>query len=47
MKLYVKKIPGVRGFVGTTYAVMREDQYIIKIFLSKKEAEEFIKNEVK
>lgn len=47
MKLYIKEIPGVRGFVGITYAVVREDAQIIKIFLNKKEAEKFIENEEK
>lgn len=41
MELRIKKIPGVRGFVGTTYAVY-QGQAILKIFESKKEAEKFV-----
>ena len=41
MKLRIKKIPGVRGFVGPTYAVY-QGQAILKIFESKKEAEKFV-----
>lgn len=40
-----KKISGVRGFVGITYAVFTEDGKCVKIFLSKDEAEEFINRE--
>lgn len=43
MKLYITRIPGVRGFVGTTWAVRKEGGYILKIFLSKKEAEDYAK----
>ena len=43
MKLRIKKIPGVRGFVGTTYAVY-QGQAILKIFESKKEAEKYVSN---
>lgn len=42
MKLFIKKVPGVRGFIATTYAVFTEDGKCAKIFLTKKEAEEFV-----
>ena len=41
MKLRIKKIPGARGFIGTTYAVY-QGQFILKIFESKKEAEKYV-----
>lgn len=40
MKFTIKKIPGVRGFVGTTYAVY-EGNHIHKIFTTKKDAEQY------
>ena len=40
MKAYVAKVPGVRGFIGTTYCVWK-DKRPVKIFLNKKEAYEF------
>ena len=42
MKLIVKKIPGVRGLVGTTYAIFNEDGSILKICMTKREANDFI-----
>ena len=42
MRLYIAKIPGVPGFIGTTYAVFSGEK-CLKIFLSKKEAENYIK----
>ena len=44
MKMRIERIPGVRGFIGTTYAVF-QGQKAIKVFLTKKEAENFIKEE--
>lgn len=40
MKAVVKRINGVRGFMPTTYAVYC-GEYILKIFLSRKEAQTF------
>jgi hypothetical protein len=40
MKAKVRKINGVRGFISTTYAVYVGEK-IIKIFVTKKEAEKF------
>lgn len=41
MKLIIKKQPGVRGLIGTTYAVFNDDGIILKIFMTKREAEDF------
>lgn len=41
MKAYMVKVPGVRGFVGTTYAVW-QGKHCVKIFMEKKEAEKFV-----
>lgn len=38
----IKKVPAVKGFCGVTYAVYHGEQ-IVKIFLTKKEAEQFVK----
>ena len=40
MKAYIVKVPGVRGFIGTTYAVW-QDKHCVKIFPEKKDAENF------
>ena len=38
----IKKINGIRGFIGTTYAVFSDDyKKCLEIFMSKKEAQEF------
>ena len=42
MSYLIKKLRGISGFVGTTYAVYNKvDSSLIKIFMSKKEAKEF------
>ena len=41
MKAYMVKVPGVRGFIGTTYAVW-QGKHCVKIFLEKKDAENFV-----
>lgn len=42
-KMFVRKINGVRGFMPTTYAVYDcNTKHCYKIFLTKKEAEQYI-----
>lgn len=43
--LKIRKIKGIQGFIGTTFAVYK-DYKLLKICMSKKEAEEFI-NDIK
>ena len=42
--LVIKRIPAVRGFTPITYAVYNGEK-IVKIFISRKEAENFIKSQ--
>ena len=46
MKAKVRRINGVRGFMPTTYAVY-VGEYIVKICLTKKEAESIAKESEK
>lgn len=39
---YIKKQPGVRGFIGTTYAVFDSSNKLLKIFQNKQDAEKYI-----
>lgn len=41
MKAQMVKVPGVRGFIGTTYAVW-QGKHCVKVFLEKKDAENFV-----
>ena len=38
----IRKIKGISGFIGTTYAVY-DGAKIVKIFTTKQEAEQFVK----
>jgi hypothetical protein len=40
--LKIKKLKGIQGFIGTTYAVY-ENGKLLKIFINKKDAENFVK----
>ena len=40
--LKIKKIKGIQGFIGTTYAVYGNGK-LLKIFINKKDAENFVK----
>ena len=42
MKLTIKKIKAVKGFMPTTYAIYADNGQIVKIFTSKKDAEQFV-----
>lgn len=43
MKLFIRKMKPIQGFIGTTYAVFTADGKCLKICATRKEAEVFVK----
>lgn len=43
MKLYIRKMKPIQGFIGTTYVVLTADGKCLKICMTRKEAEAFVK----